>query len=117
MTKRGHRSGYKAGLRQLRGPGVGVAEVVGGVSGGRDVLLKEILRHLGVFRRVLVAVRFRRYGRGAGAEAATGTWSSAISALVSKIHLLQHCHSQYVCVLNRVIILVNTYLHVFLIYH
>ena len=94
MSKRRHRSSYKASLCQLGCPGVGVAQIVGGVTGGRDVLLQEILRHLGVSGHlgVLVTVRFWRYGGSAGAQTAAGTGSPTVSSLVSKIHLLQHCH-------------------------
>ena len=62
-----------------------MAQIVGGVTGGRDILLQEILRHLGVSGHlgVLVTVRFWRYGGSAGAETAAGTRSPTVSSLVS----------------------------------
>ena len=69
-----------------------MAEVVGGVSGGRDVLLQEVLRHLGVrplapLPPLLLRVGLRADSRGAGAQAAAGAGSPAVSFL-SQIQFL-----------------------------
>ena len=80
-----------------------MAEVVGGVSGGRDVLLQEVLRHLGVrplapLPPLLLRVGLRADGGRAGAQATARTRRPAVS-LLSEIQLLQQIvtslHHQY----------------------
>ena len=63
-----------------------MAEVMRGVTGGRNILLQEILRHLGVGPLVplpplLLRVGLRADSRGAGAQAAAGAGSPAVSFL------------------------------------